>query len=114
MKTEIKEVYRCEHCNKFYQRKHACKIHEGHCNKNPENYRACLNHCEHLHKKEVRHYYDTYCGESWENVTLLHCKKKDIFVYPPKVEVKKNWFDLGDKFNEPMPKKCDLYKFPEI
>lgn len=106
MKEKQITAYFCAHCNKLYQRKHACITHEVYCSSNPDPQRACFS-CIHLHKKSVTHYYDTYSGESYEYVTILHCKKLDKFVYPPKVEAKKNWFDLGDEFNEPMPKVCN-------
>ena len=113
MKTEIKEVYKCEYCNKLYQRKHAAIQHENGCSKNPNNKRACIVDgiaCDHLIKKRVWHYFDTPFGEDKQQVDLLYCGHKKIFMYPPKVEAKKNWFELGDELNEPMPKECDDYK----
>ncbi len=106
---ELKRAYKCEYCSKLYQRKTACENHEKHCTKNIDNHRACFG-CAYLNKKQTWHYFDTYCSESKEKLSLLHCGEKEIFLYPPKIEVKKNWFDLGDELNEPMPKKCKQFK----
>jgi len=53
MKSEFKEIYKCDHCNKLYQRKHACIKHEIACHKNPENHRVCFG-CMHLCKKKKK------------------------------------------------------------
>lgn len=110
MKTELKEIYKCDHCNKLYQIKSCAIAHELICSKNPTNHRPCFI-CAHLEKKETIYYYDTYCGENKKTINLLHCAVIDSFLYPPKVESKKNWFDLGDKHNEPMPKECDKQEY---
>lgn len=111
MKTETKEIYKCDHCNKLYQRKHACILHEKYCSRNPDIERACFNGCAHLHKQVVDYYSDTGYGEIHEELNLLHCKHKNIYLYPPKSEAKKNWFELGgEDINEPMPKECNDFK----
>jgi hypothetical protein len=108
MKTETKEVYKCDFCKKMYQRKNACANHEVSCSKNPENNRACFG-CPHLVKKTTQIYIDGYDGfETEQDIELLFCEAKDIFLYPPKVEIKKNSYDLGDDLNEPMPKECEI------
>ncbi len=109
MKTETREIYRCEYCKKVYLIKKACEIHETRCTKNPENFRACFG-CYNTIKKEVTIYYDHYDGEHEYQRELLYCKAKDIFIYPPIIEHKGNAIDLGDKINEPMPKECDKFK----
>jgi len=109
MKEKKITAYFCSYCNKLYQRKHACINHEGICFSNPDNFRACYG-CDFLSKKTTMHYFDTYSGESYEKVSLLFCSKKGMYVYPPKVEHGKKWFDLGDEINEPMVKKCDEFK----
>ena len=106
MKEKEITAYFCSHCNKLYQRKHACLNHEKICYSNPDAQRACYV-CIHLKKKDITHHYDTYCGASYETINIFHCNKLNKFVYPPNVEQKKNWFDLGDEINEPMPKKCN-------
>jgi len=107
MKTEIKEIYKCEFCNKLYQVKKSAIKHELQCWKNPLNNRPCFN-CNHLVKNRVTVYENYYGEDNERSVDLLYCNKKLIFLYPPKVELKGNAFDL-DEINEPMPKQCDIY-----
>lgn len=107
MKEETKTIYKCEYCNKLYQRKDACIKHESYCFKNPEAKRACYN-CIHLEKKKTSVYHDQYDGsQSEEVVELFHCAVKDIFLHPPKVEAKKNAKEISEE-NLPMPKECDI------
>ncbi len=108
MIVETKTIYKCEYCGKLYQRKYFAERHESMCVKNPDNERVCFG-CPYLIKKTVSIYFDTYNGEVEENRTLLYCEEKDIYLYPPCVEVKKNWFELGDELNEPMKKECDSH-----
>jgi hypothetical protein len=108
MKTETKEIYKCEHCNKLYQIKNACLSHEKTCSKNPDNDRACFG-CIHLSKESETIYYDTFYGEGERKVDLLHCNKLETFLYPPKVEHKGNMYETDSKENNPMPKSCKLY-----
>ncbi len=105
MITKTKQVYYCDHCKKYYLRKDSCVKHELICHKNPDNNRDCWG-CNHLAKEETSIYHDTYIGEQEQKVQLFKCRKLEKWVYPPKVEMKNNWFDLGDEFNEPMPKEC--------
>jgi hypothetical protein len=108
MITKTKKVYQCEHCRKIYQVKRFAEAHERACAKNPENNRACFG-CKYLNKKEYFLYYDTPLGEYTRTLNILHCSKKEIFLYPPKVERKGTYFDLGDELNEPMPKNCSEF-----
>lgn len=111
MITQTKEIYKCEHCRKLYQAKRFAEAHEEMCKKNPENQRACFA-CKFLEKKETVLYYGSPIGgEITRTVSFLHCEKKGIFLYPPKVEIKGNAFKLWDNTNEPMPKKCDDFVF---
>ena len=103
-----KETYKCEYCLKLYQVKGACERHEVSCHHNPDNNRACYG-CVFLEKKNTELYIDHYDGSQGErDVTLFHCSKKDMFLYPPKNEHKGNFFDLGNELNEPMPRECEL------
>jgi hypothetical protein len=53
-------------------------------------------------------YNEFYDGSETEReVELLYCDKKEVYIYPPSVEHKKSWFELGDLSNKPMPKECD-------
>ena len=109
MKTEIKEIYKCEHCNKLYQIKSYCEKHEIVCSKNPNNQRACFG-CNHLEKKNYTIYDDDpRGGEIESNVEILFCPKINSFLYPPKVEHKGNAYELGDELNKPMPRTCKVY-----
>lgn len=112
MKTELKTIYKCEFCNKLYQRKDFAIKHEKMCKDNPENKRACLDGCIHLHKKVTTIYYDSPIGETSRKVSLFYCKAKQLFLYPPEVEVKGNDFELGSQDNQPMPKQCDSFNNP--
>lgn len=106
MKTQTKEMYRCDYCDKWYHRKHAAIAHEKSCSKNPDNKRVCIG-CKYLDKKNVDIYHDTFDGgEHRQAVSLLHCDKLSKFVYPPKVEHKNNAYDLGYESNDPMPRDC--------
>jgi len=108
MISETKEIYKCEHCKKLYQLKHFALRHEQSCTKNPANWRACFG-CVHLGKRETKVYHDSpFGGEQVQTVEILYCPKKEVFLYPPKVEVKKNMYDLGDDLNEPMPMECEM------
>lgn len=108
MKTLIKEIYKCDHCNKVYLKKTAAINHEIICLKNPINNRPCFG-CPLLTKKETTVYYDQWDGsESERKVELLYCQAKKIFLHTPKNEMKKNAFELGYESNEPMPKECDV------
>lgn len=108
MIIETKEIYKCEHCNKLYQRKWLCEKHELICTKNPENKRACFG-CNNLKKVDQAIFFDTWNGEGSSRVKICFCKKLNQFVYPPKVEIKNNMIDLGDVSNEPMPKECSSF-----
>ncbi len=118
MKTEIKEIYKCEYCNKLYQRKHFAERHELMCYKNTETKRACFG-CANLTKKEVLiysghdHYYT--CEPVNYKMNFLFCNKKQIFLYTQKSEVKGNYLHIdenGNNFeNNPMPKECELANY---
>lgn len=109
MITETKEIYKCEYCKKLYQLKHFAEKHEESCFHNPKNKRVCFD-CNHLIKKKETLYFDRPDGPEYKKeVDLFYCGKLELFLYPPKVENKKNWFDLGDDLNEPMKKECEFY-----
>lgn len=108
MITKTKDVFYCEHCKKHGLSKHAMTYHESICTKNPANKRPCFG-CESLTQKEAAISGEYFNGSEWERkVELLYCKKKKVFLYPPKNEVKQNFFDTGDYINEPMPRECEL------
>lgn len=108
MITEKKEIYKCEFCRKIYQMKRAAEFHELICTKNPTNKRPCFG-CDNIEKRDIVKYEDYYGGnEVKRTINVLYCKAKDVYLYPPKVEIKNNALDFGET-NEPMPKDCDKY-----
>lgn len=109
MKTiENVTIYKCDFCKKELKRSHSMIEHEKTCLNNPINHRPCFG-CPLLTKKEASVYYDNWDGsESERKVQLLFCEAKNHFLYTPKNEVKQNAFDLGDEYNEPMLKECDV------
>jgi len=115
MKTETREIYKCDHCRKAYQVKRFAEYHELICSKNPDNDRPCYS-CTHLIKKEAVIYsgHDNYFTSEPVNVKryFCYCKKKDIFMFTPKNAIKGNFDhideDGGNFENHPMPKECDL------
>lgn len=103
MIEETRKIYRCQYCKKVYLLKHFAEKHELICDKNPKNNRICYG-CEYLTKKTIRY-------ENLENhrpVNLLYCNKLDVFLHPPKVEIKGNLIETGN--DEPMKKKCEHHK----
>ena len=106
MKEINKPVYYCDHCKKHGLSKHKMIYHELVCNYNPDNRRPCFN-CQNLTKKEISISKDYGFGETFETYDLLFCNEKKIFLYTPKNEIKKNFKDLGDELNEPMPRFCN-------
>lgn len=108
MKTEIKEVYKCEHCNRLYQRKHHCLNHELGCKKRPDYLRPCHN-CKLLKKVKATAWdIDEYGDEYGKVVDVLFCEKLDCFIYPPSVAAKGNAFEM-ERLNVEMPKECEFY-----
>ena len=110
MKTKIQETYRCDFCNKLYVSKHHCLQHEEKCFHNPVNKRPCYN-CQYLEKKNyvIESDYPSFN----RSVKLFHCSKKEVFLYPPQCDIRKNVLDLYDE-NLPMPKTCENYDFNRI
>jgi len=115
MKTETKEIYKCEYCNKLYQIKSACIRHEPLCYKNPENIPACYN-CSHLDKIDVKLLTEIEtggeCGISYGEklieYSLLKCDIKNKFMIPIISHKKGNYIpNLLDEVEfEVMPLSC--------
>jgi len=79
-------VYKCDHCSKKLFRKHAMEAHELSCSKNPKNIRACFS-CMHLKSVEMRYEGNPQIfNDELRDGTCFKCTKKDIFLYPPKLE----------------------------
>lgn len=112
MKVIETEVYKCDYCGKNLIRKHAMIKHEKFCDRNPLNIKACFG-CVFLTKEEVLiEEHDHYDRKS----NGFRCTKKDVLLYPTKVERK----GLLDKYpetfedQEPMPSQCDLHEYPKF
>lgn len=116
MKSETKEIYKCEYCKKHYLLKHAAIYHEALCFNNPENKRPCYQ-CQYLEKKEVEIYsgFDDCMSSEPINIKrhFFFCTAKQQFLYTPQNEVKGNYNHVdteGGVFeNYPMPKECEVY-----
>jgi len=107
MITKTIKAYYCEYCKKFYRSKSACKNHELICWDNPVNHRDCRG-CSYHRAKQHTVYYSENGYKEVENVLMLsYCYKHKMFIYPPKVEIKKNWFDTDSIPNVPMRKTCN-------
>lgn len=78
MKTQLKEIYKCDFCNKLYQVKKAAEVHELLCTKNTVNDRPCYT-CEHIGKRNTTIPVEHCMGGEGERVlNLLHCTAKNI------------------------------------
>lgn len=113
MKTNTKPTYKCDHCNKLYQVKSACKRHEEElCRKNPKNHHRCFDGCRFLDKKETEVTYFDHNGYDWqEKKELLYCSSKEIFVYPFWIGNPTLQEDiLNEVDNVVMPNNCTEFK----
>lgn len=109
MKIETKEIYKCDFCNRWYQRKNAAVKHEDLCIKNPYNCQPCFN-CIHLSKKEAYVECDyTYGNDGTKVVEALYCKKKEIYLHTPRNSKKDNAFTIVGADNLPMPRECKYF-----
>ena len=109
---EIKTtIYKCDFCPKYYRRKHFTEKHEKSCKNNPDNYRACHS-CKNLTMESVEMVEELPYDYYEYKVNALLCKKKECYVYPPKVEHKGNYYKDLELLNMPMPKVCKDIDFP--
>lgn len=109
MKETIKSMYQCDHCKKWYHRKHACIYHEKLCFKNPINERPCFD-CPNLVSVEYTLYDDhPNLGEVKRDVIIFQCSETKNYLHTPQNAIKGNAYELGDHENLPMPVKCDIY-----
>lgn len=108
MKTEVRTIYRCDHCNKLYLNRKACKTHEKRCFHNPDNYRVCYD-CEYLTKKAAK---SIKQDEDNNHVvySLFYCTKINKFTHPPKVDQKGNRKELVSHVSIPMKRKCKFFQ----
>ena len=114
MIIETKEIYKCEFCNKLYQKKTFCKRHENICKRNPDNWRACHS-CKNLTTKQIElTIKDEFDGYYKERRSLIYCSKLEIFLYPPKAEKLGYKYNTTPVNNNPMPRLCDKFEFYDI
>lgn len=109
MKERQLTIYFCDHCNKLYQRKHACEKHERRCMSNPENERKCWS-CKYRSIRRAYWCEDSYGHEVERSMDMSFCSKLSSFIHTPITEHKGNAIDLGDYYNVPMRKNCEFYK----
>lgn len=89
---EITKAYQCEFCGRVFTTVAGAKKHEEACRKNPKNKSLCA-WCNHLKRIETQDPFDAsygFAGGSYK-VTVLHCEKKNIDLYHPKVLRMTNW-----------------------
>ncbi len=106
MQTVTKPMYQCDHCKKWYHRKHAAESHEKGCFHNPDNVRACLD-CKHC-KMEAFDVDISYDGDTWQEArNIFYCDKIVSAIHPPKIEHKGNPYKVEGQTNKPMPRECE-------
>ena len=111
--------YKCDHCGKLYQLKHACEKHENiSCRKHPNNEHLCW-WCPLLTDQQVDHFRgEHYDGsEIIVKTTAFFCKKKNVNLYSFGFDKYIDIFEPAqvdeNKSTERMPSKssgCDQYE----
>lgn len=103
MKTIEATIYKCDHCRKIYQVKHACERHEKVCWKNPANHYACFD-CVFLDKSR-----ETLDGGMSHGISVrtFRCKKLDKDMHTIIAVVRR--LECVDH-TELMPLKCEHRK----
>lgn len=104
MKTQLRNTYNCEYCNKLYVMKHHAERHEKYCKKNPANQHRCFQRCEHL-IKSIDYLEDEY-GDRYGTVATFTCAITDKEMYSYKAE--KSMYIECD--GERMPLECNHYQ----
>ena len=117
MITEIREIYKCEHCRKIYQIERFCELHELKCIKNPINFMACID-CDHAVKKTMNYTKWIPClingeQESEAIIKAFWCNKKGHWIYPStRVLYPIIRDDIKDEIeNKPMPSECEFASY---
>lgn len=106
MITETREIYKCEHCRRMYQRKFWAEYHENRCKHNPVNIRPCFT-CPFSKKVEIET--DEY-SETMYKRDIIYCEKKNIGICPP-FQSGYSYVTLNGEeiLNDNMPVQCDIY-----
>lgn len=105
--------YQCDFCKKEYKKGFQCVKHENKCYHNPLNQPKCSD-CDFLEKVKKDVAFENESGDmDFFESNAFFCKKKQIGIYPPKVEQKGLLEKYPDAFvgEERMPVDCDLYEF---
>lgn len=115
MKTKVKTVHQCDHCNRNMFVKSAMEKHEKWCPKNPANFTACSG-C--LFLKETTVEYTSFWNNGYGEVETprtskaFKCEKLEKNLYPRVVERKGLNIKYPETFEgqEPMPVNCEHVK----
>tara|TARA_R110002012_G_scaffold155511_2_gene316396 strand:+ start:206 stop:592 length:387 start_codon:yes stop_codon:yes gene_type:complete len=108
--------YKCDHCGKLYQKKHACEKHEEKlCSKSPNNQHPC-HKCKYLEVGEGEYITSNCMGYDVEvRQKFFFCSKKKVNLHTYKFDRHVKSFDPAlfddDKDLERMPKKDDCKEF---
>ena len=126
MKTDVRTVYHCEHCNKISLNKGAMTLHEDKCKRNPVNRSYCIG-CKHLTVEDIEYNdkpdkcdYDEFSPSVRPRRRFI-CDIDNKVMYHPKVrtfrkEKRELIFSISQK---PMPnevEECDYFedKIPDF
>lgn len=126
MKTYVRTVYHCEHCNKISLNKGAMTLHEDKCKRNPVNRSYCIG-CKHLTVEDIEYNdkpdkcdYDEFSPSVRPRRRFI-CDIDNKVMYHPKVrtfrkEKRELIFSISQK---PMPnevEECDNFedKIPDF
>ena len=126
MKTDVRTVYHCEHCNKISLNKGAMTLHEDKCKRNPVNRSYCIG-CKHLTVEDIEYNdkpdecdYDEFAPSVRPRRRFI-CDIDNKVMYHPKVRTfsKKKRELIFSISPKPMPnevEECDNFedKIPDF
>lgn len=126
MKTDVRTVYHCEHCNKISLNKGAMTLHEDKCKRNPVNRSYCIG-CKHLTVEDIEYNdkpdkcdYDEFSPSVRPRRRFI-CDIDNKVMYHPKVRTfrKEKRELIFSKSQKPMPnevEECDNFedKIPDF
>lgn len=120
MKTDVRTVYHCEHCNKISLNKGAMTLHEDKCKRNPVNRSYCIG-CRHLTVEDIEYNdkpdecdYDEFTPSVRPRRRFI-CDIDNKVMYHPKVRTfsKKKRELIFSISQKPMPnevEECDNFE----
>lgn len=126
MKTDVRTVHHCEHCNKISLNKGAMTLHEDKCKRNPVNRSYCIG-CKHLTVEDIEYNdkpdecdYDEFAPSVRPRRRFI-CDIDNKVMYHPKVRTfsKKKRELIFSISQKPMPnevEECDNFedKIPDF